>query len=230
LILDLAVLAILAVAALLGASSGALRQLVSLAAAALAVLAARTFALPVGEGLARTFTPVARYVAPVLLFVGTLALASLAGAAILRATGIAAVVRGPADRALGALLGGAKAALAAWALLSAVALAGNALPRALARRVAGSDFAALSRTHNLIARLDADTARTLQRAVETARRARAAGRLDPDSARLLEHVRALEASGGAAADPGRAARMLEDPELRALVDRLAGLAPGAVTP
>ncbi len=186
-ILDLAVLAILAVAALLGASSGALRQLVSLAAAALAVLAARTLALPVGDGLARTFTPVARYVAPVLLFVGTLALASLAGAAILRATGIAAVVRGPADRALGALLGGAKAALAAWALLSAVALAGNALPRALARPVGASDFAALSRAHNLIARLDADAARTLKRA-------------------------------------------LEEPELRALVDRLAGRAPGAVTP
>ncbi len=229
-ILDLAVLVLLAVAALLGAVSGALRQLVSLAAVALAVVATRAFTLPVGVGLARTFTPLARGVAPVLLFVGTFALASLAGAAILRATGVASVVRGPADRALGALLGGAKGALAAWALLSAVALAGDALPRALARRARGSDFAALARAHNLITRLDSNASRTLQRALEAARRARAEGRLgrDPDSARLLEQVPTLDVAGGAAIDPARAARVLADPEVRALVERLAGRAP--VTP
>jgi len=151
---DLAVLAVLAAAALLGAASGALRQLVSLAAVGLGVLAARAWTDPVGAGLARTLAPAARVLAPFLLFVGIFALASLVGIAILRGTGIARVVRGPADRGAGALLGGAKGALAAWVLLSALALAGDHAPELVLRRTRGSDFAALARRHNLIARLD----------------------------------------------------------------------------
>ncbi len=225
--LDLAVLAVLAVAALLGTATGALRQLVSLAAVGLGVAAARAFAHPVGEGLARTFSSAGRGLAPILLFLGGFALASLAGAAILRGTGVARVVRGPADRAVGALLGGAKGALAVWALLSALALAGKSLPAPLASPARGSDFAALARAHNLIVRIDPDAARTLQRALDAARRARAEGRLarDPDSARLLERVRTLEGAEGAPLDPARASRVLDDPEVRALVERLADRAP-----
>jgi membrane protein required for colicin V production len=228
--LDLAVLALLAAAALVGAASGALKQVVSLAAAALGVVAARAFTPHVAEGLARTLSHAGRLVAPVLLFVGTFALASLAGAAILRATGIARIVRGPADRAAGAILGGAKAALAAWALLSALALAEDVAPALIAAHAKGSDFAALARAHNLVSRLDPNAARALERALAAARRARAAGQLarDPDSARLLERVQGLEGAGGAPLDPARAARVLEDPEVRALVERLAGRVPGSL--
>jgi hypothetical protein len=164
--------------------------------------------------------------APALLFLGGFALASLVGAAVLRGTGVSRVVRGPVDRAAGALLGGAKGALAAWAILSALALAGDALPDRLAALGKGSDFAALARRHNLVRRLDPDGARRLDQAIDAARRARAAGRLarDPDSARLLERVGDL---GGAhpPVDAERAADVLSDPEVRALVERLAGRAP-----
>ena len=224
---DLAVLALLAVAALSGAISGALRQLVSLAAVGLGVLAARAFSDDVGAGLARTITPLARHLAPLLLFLGAFALASLVGLGVLRGTGVARVVRGPSDRGVGALLGGAKGALAAWVLLSALALAGDHAPDFVLRRTRGSDFAALARRHNLVRKLDPDAARVLERALEAARKAERAGRLaqDPESARLLAdpRIRALQADvEGAPLDPARTARILEDPEIRALVERLAG--------
>lgn len=227
--LDLAVLALLAAAALFGAASGALRQIVSLAAVGLGVLAARAWSDDVAAGLARTVSPPARHLAPLLLFVGIFALASLVGLAILRGTGVSRVVRGPADRGGGALLGGAKGALAAWALLSTLALAGEHAPEAVLRRTRGSDFASLARAHNLVARLDPEAARALERAIEAARQAERAGALaeDPESARLLAdpRIRALaERRGGEPPDPARTARVLEDPQLRALVERLAGRA------
>jgi membrane protein required for colicin V production len=234
--LDLAVLAILAAAALLGAASGALRQLVSLTSVVLGALAARAWSADVAAGLARSFSPPARVLAPFLLFLGIFALSSLVGLAVLRWTGISRVVRGPADRGVGALLGGAKGALAAWVLLSALALAAEIAPQTLSRAVRGSELAALARVHNLIARLDPTSARVIERALEAARQVERAGRLrdDPESARLLAdpRVRALaEAGRGGALDPIRAARALEDPELRSLVERLArrgapGDAPG----
>ncbi len=227
--LDLAVLALLAVAALLGAASGALRQVVSLAAVVLGAVAAHAWTDDVAAGLSRTFRPAARLVAPLLLFLGVAALASLAGAVILRGTGLARVVHGPADRGAGALLGGAKGTLAAWVLLSAVALAGAAAPDAVRRAARGSDLAGLAAAHNLLVRLDPDAAEAFARALAAARRAERAGRLaqDPDSARLLAdpRVRAVERGGrDAPLDEERAARALEDPEIRALVERLAGRA------
>ena len=227
--LDLAVLALLALAALYGAMTGALRQLASLSAVVLAVLAARAFSAEVGAGLARSVTPVARHLAPVLLFAGVFALASLAGGLVLRASGVAHAVRGPADRGAGALLGAAKGLLAAWVLLSALVLAGDHAPDALLRRTRGSDFAALARTHNLVRTLDPGAARALERALRVARQVERAGRLarDPDSARLLRdpRIRALEQGGaGAPLDPDRTAQVLQDPEIRALVERLAGRA------
>lgn len=225
--LDFAVLALLAVSALYGATTGALRQLVSLAAVVLGVLATRAWSADVAAGLGRTFSPVARYLAPVLLFFGVLALASLAGRALLSFTGMARVVRGPADRGLGALLGGGKGLLAAWVLLSALALAGDHAPGAVLRWARRSDFAALARAHNLVRTLDPGAARAVERALEAARQAERAGRLarDPESARFLAdpRIRALEEGGaGAPLDPVRTARVLEDPEMRALVERLAG--------
>jgi membrane protein required for colicin V production len=230
--IDLAAIALIVLAALSGAATGALRQLVSLVAVVLGVLAARVWADDVGAGLAREITPVARHLAPLLLFLGIFALASLVGRALLGATGMARIVRGPADRGVGALLGGAKGALAAWALLSVLVLAGNHAPDAVVRRARGSDFAALAREHNLVRTLDPAAARALERAIDTARRVERAGKLarDPESARLLgdPRIRALEDGGhGAPLDLAAAARVMEDPQLRALVERLAGRAPSA---
>jgi membrane protein required for colicin V production len=227
--LDLAALALLAVAAILGARSGALRQVASLAAAAAGVLAARAFSPAVADGLARTVSPLARGAAPALLFLGCFALGSLVGSAVLRWTGVSRVVRGPADRGAGALLGGAKGALVLWALFSALTLAEDALPDGVAAAARGSDFAAIARGHNLVERLDPDAAWRVGRALEAARRARDAGRLarDPDSARLLERLGAVRgagaevaADGPPAVDPEEAARLLADPELRAVIERL----------
>jgi membrane protein required for colicin V production len=224
-ILDVAVLAVLATAALLGASGGALRQVVQLAAAVLGWLAARHLGPAVAEGFARSVPALlARAGASALLFVGTFALASLLGGAALRMTGLARIVRGPADRGLGALLGGAKGALGAWVLLSALALvAGSPLGGGLAARTRGSDFAGLARRHNLLVRLDPERARALERVLRAARAAEAAGRLAPDAdaRRLLSDPRLRGfAERGDPVDEAEAARILEDPEVRALVERL----------
>ncbi|HEX9049611.1 MAG TPA: CvpA family protein [Anaeromyxobacter sp.] len=150
--IDLVVLAFLAVSALLGAVSGALRQLVSLAAAGAGVLAARAWSAEVGAGLARRFSAVARPLAPALLFFGAFALVSIAGALLLRVGGLSRVVRGPADRGVGALMGGAKAGVVAWALLSLLALAGDLPPAGLRAAARESDLAQLARAHGLVAR------------------------------------------------------------------------------
>ncbi len=221
--LDLLVLVVLALAALSGAATGALRQCVGLGAAVLGWLAARHLAAPVAEGLSRWLPGlVARAAAPVLLFAGIFALATLAGALALRATGISAVVRGPADRGVGAVLGGAKGALVAWVLLSALALAAGDAPRVFGLDLRGSDFAALSARHDLLHRLDPARARSLQRVLRAARAAERAGRAapDPEARRLLQdpRVRALAEREGEL-DVAEAARLLQDPEVRALLER-----------
>lgn len=229
--LDLLVLVVLALAALSGAVSGALRQCVGLGAAVLGWLAARHLAAPVAEGLSRWMPGlVARAVSPVLLFAGIFALVTLAGALALRATGISAVVRGPGDRGVGAVLGGAKGALVAWVLLSALALAAGDGPRVLGLDLRRSDFAALSARHDLLQRLDPERARSLQRVLRAARAAERAGRAapDPESRRLLRdpRVRALAEREGEL-DVAEAARLLQDPEVRALLERLAQRQDGA---
>jgi membrane protein required for colicin V production len=222
--LDLAVLALLALSALLGAAGGALRQLVQLGAAVLGWLAARHLGAAVAAGLGRTLPALlARAVAPSLLFLGTFALASLVGGAVLRSSGLASVVRGPVDRAGGALLGGAKGALVAWVLLSALALAGGAIPGADALDLRGSDFAAVARANNLLLRLDPGAARGLERALRATREAERAGRrdADPEGKALLDdpRIRAL-VEGEGELDTAEAARLLEDPAVRALVERM----------
>lgn len=224
--LDLTVLAVLAAASIAGATSGALRQLVSLAAAVLGYLAARHLGADVAGGLAKSLPgPLARLLAPALLFFGTFALGSLAGGLALRSGGLAKVVRGPADRGVGALLGGVKGGLVAWVLLSALALAGPTGSWRVGRWAKGSQLLELARGHNLLVRLDPETAGAFERAVAAARRARESGGLarDPEGERLLAHpsVKALlERAGESAADAAELERLLADPEVRALVDRL----------
>ncbi|BDG01869.1 CvpA family protein [Anaeromyxobacter oryzae] len=225
-LLDLLALALLAAVAILGATSGALRQLVQLGAAVLGWLAARHLGPPVAAGFARSVPAfLARAGASAVLFLGVFALATLLGALALRATGLARVVRGPADRGAGALLGGAKAALMVWVLLSAALLAGRAVPGPprLRRELAASDLAALARDHNLLLRIDPGAARALERALRAARDAERAGELgrDPEAQRLLEdpRVRTL-VDGEREADPGELERALEDPDVARIVERI----------
>lgn len=162
--IDLAALAAVALAAVLGASSGALRQLVQLAAVAAGGLAAHHLAVPVAAGLGRfASAPVARVVAPTFLFLGVSALISLVGGALLRGTAAARAVRGPADRGLGALLGGVKGALGAWVLLSILALAGRLAPEGLSRALRSSQLVDLAGRYDLVERVAPDGARTLER-------------------------------------------------------------------
>jgi membrane protein required for colicin V production len=162
--LDLAVLLVLGIAAVLGAATGALRQLVQILAVGLGWLAARQLAPAVATGLERSLPPLlARATASAVLFVGIAALVSLVGRMVLAGTGVARVVRGPADRAIGALLGGVKAGAAVWVLLSAAAIAGEAAPHALAMDPRTSDFAALATRHNLLARIAPEPVRALDR-------------------------------------------------------------------
>lgn len=220
--LDLALLGLLALAAAAGAWAGALRQAVSLGAAVLGWLAARHLGGAVAAGLERWIPAfAARAAAGALLFFGVMALASIAGGILLRGTGLAAVVRGPVDRGLGGLVGGAKAALVGWVLLSVAALGARALPDRAERTLARSELFGLAREQNLLVRLDAGTARSLERLVQRARALRGGGPDDPDARRLLEHpgLRGL-ADGEGALDAAEAERALEDPAVRALVERI----------
>lgn len=230
--LDLAVLAVLAAASIAGASSGALRQVVSLLAAVLGWVAARQLGADVAAGFARTIPGgLARVLAPALLFLGAFAIGSLAGGLLLRATGLSRVVRKPADRGIGALLGGLKGGLASWVILSALALAGPPGPGRVGRWSEGSDLLAIARKHNLLVRLDPDAAGTLERVIAAARSARKVGAAaDPESERLLAHpsVKALlDRAGDSAADAAELERLLSDPEVRALVERLVARERGA---
>ena len=226
--IDLVALAVLVLAAIAGAFSGALRQAVQLGAVALGWLAARHLGAAVARGLSGHLPAlVARPVAAAVLFAGVAVLAAWTGHGLLRTGGLSRAVRGPADRAAGALLGGAKAALVVWVLLSALALAGGAVGVGRLRvDPRGSDLAALARAHNLLVRIDPGAARTLERILRAARDPGAAARMgrDPDVRQLLAdpRVRALVADQGSPGSRAEEAQRLleEDPQLRALIERL----------
>jgi membrane protein required for colicin V production len=226
--LDLVVLAVLVAAALGGAASGALRQVVQLAAVAVGWLAARHFAPAVADGFGKSVPGfVARPAASMLLFLGGAALAGFAGRALLNARGFARAVRGPSDRGAGALLGGAKGGLVVWVLLSAATLAGGFRIGPVGVDPKTSDFAAFAKDHNLLARFDPEKARTLERLLKLARDPLEAARLerDPDARRLLDdpRVRALtrdEAPGASSPSAVETERLLSDPDVAALLARL----------
>lgn len=222
-LLDLIVLVVLALFALHGASGGALKQVVQLAAAVVGWLAARHLAAPVGAGLDRWLPGfLARPAASAILFFGAFALVSLVGAAALRATSISTVVRGPADRGAGAVLGGAKGGLIVWVLLSAFALAGDGVRGRVRAMAAGSEYLSLARAHNLLQRLDPERVRMLERVLEAAREAKRTGAAaSPEAAQLLAdpRLKALADAGGRV-DPVAAERLLDDPVIRDLVERI----------
>jgi hypothetical protein len=222
-LLDLLVLLVLAGFALHGATGGALKQVVQLLAALVGWLAARDLAAPVGAGLTRWFPAfLARPAASAILFFGAFALVSLLGAAALRASAISTVVRGPTDRGAGAVLAGVKGWVVVWVLLSALAFAGGALRGRLGAMAAGSQYLSLARAHNLLQQLDPERARVLERVLAAAREAQKTGaKASPEAAQLLAdpRMKALADAGGGV-DPAEAERLLDDPVIRDLVERI----------
>jgi membrane protein required for colicin V production len=224
-LLDAIVLAVLVLATLHGVMGGALKQVVQLGAAVLAWLAARHLGPAVAGGFGRWFPGIlARPAATMLLFVGTYALVTLVAGALLKGTRLSRVVGGPTDRGVGGLLGGAKGALIAWVLLSALALGGGRAPAWLGGDLRGSDFASLATRHNLLLRIDPERAHKLERILAAAREAERTGAKAAagDEARALladPRLRAL-AESGQALDPAELEHALDDPRVQALLEKL----------
>jgi membrane protein required for colicin V production len=238
--LDLAVLGLLLVAALAGAMSGALKQLLGMVGVVAGWAAARFVApLALRHLLARPPSASARAAAAVLAFVAGAVVATLLARALLRSVQGRDGRPGPLDRAGGALLGGAKAGLVAWVFLSVLALLGGRItlgPLRVDGR--GSDFAAVAARHDLLELTDPRAARALRQLVEAAQNPKARERLerDPETRKLLSDPRVkdfmerTEAQAGAAAGAARddvadeareqARKLLDQPDLKALFERL----------
>jgi len=202
--LDLVVLGLLLLFAVAGAFSGALRQLVHLAAVVAGWLAARHLPPRLAGPLLGSH-PAAwqRGALPGACFVAAVVVTWLLGSAIARRLHGPDGRPGPLDRAGGALMGGLKAGLAIWVLLSALALArGPVVLGSLRLDLRGSDFGSLASRYNLL----------------EAAAPRQAGRLE----RLLRALRDPEGRERILREEPRAGRLLEDPRLKALLERPAG--------
>jgi membrane protein required for colicin V production len=163
--LDAAILLVLLLFAVAGAISGALRQLTTLAAA-LAGWAAARFGAPLVAPLlfGAAVRPWQRSAAAFGCFALGYLLTSMLGRSVARRLYGPSGEPGTVDRTVGALLGGAKAGLVAWVLLSALALAHGSLGfgsfRFDARR---SELGAFAARHNLLTAAAPDGARQLER-------------------------------------------------------------------
>lgn len=151
---DLLGLGVLAAAALGGALAGALRQAVHLLAVALAALLAgplgRALAGAVGGLLGEGQGPLAGPLARLLAFAGVFVAAGMAAHLALGALWRSGKAS-PANRALGALLGGAQAALGLWALCSLLVLQGGAVgPPGFRLDPSRGDLFGFARDHNLL--------------------------------------------------------------------------------
>jgi membrane protein required for colicin V production len=150
--LDLACLAVLVLAAAAGALQGILPQLSRLAGAAAGWAGARWLApslMPLVHGRVPAFA--AHPIASVAAFAVCAVAGALALRLVLAAAGAGQAVGGGADRGLGALAGGAQAALFLWVALSALAIWGqpvHAGPLRLDPR--GSDLVGFAREHSAL--------------------------------------------------------------------------------
>jgi membrane protein required for colicin V production len=213
-----------------GAVSGALRQVLKLAALVAAWAAARWLAPRLTQEL---HAPSAA--TRVAVVAGTFVVGWLVAG--LLATVIRRVVQGEEeepgrlDRLLGAVLGAAKGVLVAWVLLSLLTLLGGRLALGSLRVEShGSWAAALADGHDLFVMASPKAARAAQRLVEIWRDPARRERLlrDPGWSRLLERSglkSALDRSLGGAGDAAGEARdraedLLADPELKALLEKL----------
>jgi membrane protein required for colicin V production len=148
--LDLACVAILSLASVGGAVTGALPQCSRLAAAVggwLGARAAGPLLSPLLEGRVPAFA--ARPLSSIAAFVLCAAAAWLGVRALFSLAGGKA--GGGADRGLGALVGGAQAAVVLWVLLSALAAWGRPIHAGSLHVDGGSsDFVALAREHSAL--------------------------------------------------------------------------------
>jgi membrane protein required for colicin V production len=161
----------------------------------------------------------------VACFVAAVVVVSLLGRALARRVQGPGGAPGPVDRALGALLGGAKAALGCWVLLSALALArGPVSLGGWKLDVRASDFGSLAARHNLLEAAAPGQARILERLFEAVRDPGVKARLrrgDADLQKALEDPRVKALLERAAREGDRLdAGGLSDAELEALVERL----------
>jgi hypothetical protein len=157
--------------------------------------------------------------------VGAVVLVSLLGRAVARRVHGPSGSPGAADRSLGSLLGGAKAALGCWVLLSALALARGPITLGGWRvDVRSSDFGSLAARHNLLEAAAPRQARLMERLFEAVRDPGVKERLrrgDADLERALEDPRVKALLERAAREGDRVdAGGLSEAELEALVERL----------
>jgi membrane protein required for colicin V production len=232
--LDLALLGLVLLAAVAGAVSGALKQVLTLAGVVAGWAAARWLAPWVTHRLDAP-SATSRAVVTAVTFVVAWLLVAAASRAIRRAVQGEEGRPGGFDRALGALLGAAKGTLVAWVFLALLALLGGRLVLGSLRiDDRGSRAAALAARHDLLAAADPAAARTLRRLGELWRNPAKRERLlrDPDWRKLLEKSglkSALDQGAGAAGEGAAAARekagakaaeLLDEAELRRLLDKL----------
>lgn len=228
--LDAAVLAMLVLAAAAGALAGALRQVFLAAGAVAGWLAVRLGGAAASHLLERVLAPpLARAVAAPVLFVLAFSLAGLVGRLLRRGSPGAG---GALDRAVGALLGGGQAALAAWVALAAMDAAGPSLPRALEAQLSRSDLAALVREHDVLGPWRRPAEQALSTLLQLARDPRTAARLaaDPELRSLVDDRRIQDlVSGRREATPGagplrsaEALQLLADPDFRDRLEQAQG--------
>jgi uncharacterized membrane protein required for colicin V production len=226
--LDAVVLCALALAAAAGALAGALRQVFLAAGAAAGWAAMRLFAPSAGRLLERALPPaLARAVAGAALFLLVFAVVTLLGRVLRRRS---AGAGRPVDRALGALLGGAEAALAAGVALAVLDAAAPLLPRGLEQQVARSDLAALVRERDLLGPWRRPAEQALGTLLQLAGDPRSAARLavdpqlqglvsDPRVQELVERARAGQAASAQPLRTPEALQLLADPDFRERLER-----------
>jgi len=153
--LDAACLAVVVLAAVGGAVLGALTQLAQLGAATAGWAGARWLGptiAPFLQGKVPAFA--AHPIASAVAFAACALAAMLVLHPLVALAGLGRVGRGGADRGLGALLGGAQAAVVVWVALSALAVWGKPIHVGRIRvDPTHSDLVALAREHSALAPL-----------------------------------------------------------------------------
>jgi membrane protein required for colicin V production len=225
---DLCVLGVVLLFTVAGGFSGGLRQLVQLATVVLGWLAARHLALP-AAALVWSGRPLPwqRTLAAAVCFAVVAGVTGLAGRALASRLHGPSGRPGPADRGLGALLGGLKGALVAWLVLSLLARLGPIALGSFHLDVRRSDFGSLAARHDLLGAVVPDQARGLDLLLAAARDPATRERViqkDPGLKKLLDDPRVKALLERLARPPAEGARpepgLLEEPDVKALVERL----------
>lgn len=206
--LDLLALLLVAAGAVVGALAGALRQVVRLLALALAAVLAPRLAPRLADGLGRLLPEraAAGAVAVALAFAALFLGLWLVGRVLLRLLASEAE-KGGADRGFGALLGGLQAALAAWMVVSLLALWGRPVGAPGFRLdPAEGQVGALVERFNLVELVAPAEARALREKLPRVREAVEAGKALQESPAAREALRQLEEAEKAERARGKGSR------------------------